>query len=431
MVGAHGSKQCGLWQKESHRANALYVDCFADLDANHKKSVDNILHDALNSQPKKSDIASEQFQRLGAREFRKRKWNEAIELYNRALCMAENGSFNLQLSYEGRSNCLAKRDMTEVASIDMDFVASRPAKRRSERIQNRKLSSTTRTMRTFVPNRKFPSLASALEVRQNSKFGRHIVSNRDIGVGNTIAIERQFASVICSDESKEQQAYCLTCFRTDAHFIPCPNCVDVMYCSRTCQQNNDIHQLECQSLFHRLNSSKAKLAVQMVLIAVKHFPNVDALIAFVEGIINDSSNNLNELANDAFPSYGVLLKLQCCPTKNDKIRAFDAFKLMMTTMPTIQHYFASKSSQRFLQHLLIHHLGIVRSNGFYDTSGWTNNLECKYIHDTISLLNHSCAPNAFYMLHNNVGTLLTVRPIKKGDQPSKKISMRNFSIFFS
>lgn len=40
----------------------------------------------------------------------------------------------------------------------------------------------------------------------------------------------------------------------------------------------------------------------------------------------------------------------------------------------------------------------------------------RYIHDVISLFNHSCAPNAFYSIEENHGFCITVRPIKKGEQ---------------
>lgn len=40
----------------------------------------------------------------------------------------------------------------------------------------------------------------------------------------------------------------------------------------------------------------------------------------------------------------------------------------------------------------------------------------KYIHDSISLFNHSCAPNVFYDIIGNVGYCLTIRPIRRGEQ---------------
>lgn len=242
----------------------------------------------------------------------------------------------------------------------------------------------------------------------------------DIPVGQTIAMERQFAGAVVytSNDLNQRQAYCLTCYRTDTNFIPCPNCTSAMFCSRTCQQNNDTHQLECKSLFHYISSATVKLAIQMVLIAVKQFPNVDQLVAFVSHIITDVSDDINKLANDTFPSYGLMLKLKCWPCNSDVKRAYEAFEIMIKTMPMIQRNFDTSSSQRFLVHLLVHHFGIIRMNGFSDTFGSTKSLHCKYIHDTISLVNHSCAPNAHYTYHhqNAVGQLITVRPIKCGDQ---------------
>lgn len=409
-----------LWKKESKHRNALFIDCFAVLDDDYKKIAVDRLRVAQNDSFEKSNVASEHFQELGERKFRKRKWTEAAELYNRGVCLAETGSKSLELALKARANCFAERGMGEEASIDMDLCEP-VAKRRSGRIQEQKFSFRSEMNRPFLQNTKFPSLASALEIRQNSEFGRHIVAKCDICVGVTIAMDRQFAGIV-ANYTEPQQAYCLTCLRTDANFIPCPNCIDAMFCSHQCQQSNDIHQLECQTLFHRLNSSKAKLAIQLVLIAVQHFPKVDALMTFVDRILK--SNNLNKLANDSFPSYGVLLKLHCCPNKNDMKRAFEAFNFAMMTMPMMQCYFNSIASQRFLMHLLVHHLGVIRMNGFYDTFGWTNNLHSHYIYDTISLLNHSCAPNAHYMYQNNVGTLVTVRPIKKGTRPKTKIEWK-------
>lgn len=205
------------------------------------------------------------------------------------------------------------------------------------------------------------------------------VAKRDIPVGQTIALNAHFAGSVCTrNELKQRQAYCLTCFSTDANFIPCRECTDVMFCSDTCRQTNTVHRLECQSLYHRLTSATVKLAIQMVLVAVEQFSNADALIAFVEGIVN-GADDLNELQNDAFPSYGVILKLKSCPSNSDVKRAYEAFELMMKTMPKIRRYFDSLPSQRFLMHLLVHQLGIIRMNAFEEICGWTKNLFCKYL----------------------------------------------------
>lgn len=180
MDGANASIKRWLWRKESRQHNALYIDYFATtLENDFRKFVADRVRDAQREQIEKNTAVSTHLQKLGAREFRKRKWREATELYNRGVCTAENGSSNLRLAYTARSNCFAKRGMNEEASIDIDLSSeptTKVSKRRSDRIQNRKVSITTEMKRMFIPNKKFPNLASALEVRQNSKFGRHVVA---------------------------------------------------------------------------------------------------------------------------------------------------------------------------------------------------------------------------------------------------------------
>lgn len=385
----NGSIQRQLWKREA--PGAPYIDWFASLDDEFRTTVADLLCRAQKEQIDKNDTVASRLLKLGDRQCRKRNWQEATELYNRCVRTAENGSLNLLAAYKSRSNCFAMRGMDEKASIDMNLSGEPPtklAKRRSDRLQHRKMSITSGSERTFNPNKKFPSLANALEVQHNLKFGRHIVATCDIGVGQTIAMDRHFAGIICTyNQGSTEQAYCITCHRTDANFMPCPNCTSAMFCSHSCYQANDTHQFECQSIFHELVSTTVKLAIQLVFIAMKNFPNVNDLIAFVDDILNKSSNNPNNLANTAFPSYGLLLKLQCSSRKSDIKRTYEAFEFLMT-LPTIQCYFDSIANQRFLMHLLMHHFGIIRQNGFYDIFGWTQNLHCKYIFTSMSLINH-------------------------------------------
>lgn len=169
-----------LWQKESPHRHSPYTDIFSTMiKPEFQEFVANRLSDAQNEQVEKNDDVSARLQKLGARAYRKRKWQQATELYNIGVCTAENGSSNLRLAYKARSNCFTNRGMKEEANIDIDLSSEPPKKilkRCSDRIQNRKLSITSEMKRMFIPNKKFPNLASALQVRYNKKYGRHIVS---------------------------------------------------------------------------------------------------------------------------------------------------------------------------------------------------------------------------------------------------------------
>lgn len=169
-----------LWKKESPHRDAMYTDFYSPvLKKEFRKFVVDRLREAQNEQVKKNDDVSLRCQKLGARQFRKRKWREATELYNIGVCTAENGSANLRLAYKARSNCFTHRRMTEEANNDIALSSEPPAKkskRSSDRIRKREPSITTQVQRLFIPNKKFPNLANALDVQYNEKFGRHVVS---------------------------------------------------------------------------------------------------------------------------------------------------------------------------------------------------------------------------------------------------------------
>lgn len=86
----------------------------------------------------------------------------------------------------------------------------------------------------------------------------------------------------------------------------------------------------------------------------------------------------------------------------------------------IKKKFASVKLQRFLMHLIGHHLGIIYYNrggiGYSDTKQ-----ECVFITEepvTIisSYINHSCAPNIDIIPGDNFKLCVTIRPIKCGEQ---------------
>lgn len=179
MADSSASLSRLLWKKETRRSQ-FYTDFYSEMiKSDLRKFVDNRLREALTEQVKKNDDASARFQKLGARQFCKRKWREATELYNIAVCTAKNGSDNLRLSYKARSICFTNRRMAEEAKIDIEL-SSEPPKKAKENIGRlqREPSITSQVQRLFIPNEKFPNLASALEIRQNTEFGRHVVSAR-------------------------------------------------------------------------------------------------------------------------------------------------------------------------------------------------------------------------------------------------------------
>lgn len=150
------------WRKRFQYGREMYVDTFELLKPDFRQLVDDRIYDAQNQEREKSDNVSSIVQTFGARAVQKRKWVEATELYNEAVCAAENGSTTLRRAYEARSKCFAHRGMIEEATTDLDL--------------SRSLPMTSGHTIDVPSNEKFLNLDSALEVRQNSTFGRHIVA---------------------------------------------------------------------------------------------------------------------------------------------------------------------------------------------------------------------------------------------------------------
>lgn len=140
-----------------------------------QKRVLDRLRDEQKKVMTKNDTLSANFLKLGKQKMDAHKWRAAAELLNLGVSVAENGSDSLPLFYKMRSKCFNQRHMSDKAKIDQNLsieASQNQANKSTEQAQGLKLP--------FIPNEKFPNLASALEVRQNAAFGRHVVSARAI-----------------------------------------------------------------------------------------------------------------------------------------------------------------------------------------------------------------------------------------------------------
>jgi len=109
----------------------------------------------------------------------------------------------------------------------------------------KKDEATSKTCLTFKQqNDKFPSFSDAVQIKYGEGRGRYAVASREIKVGELIAIETPFVSLIDKEFSKNHCWNCLLCTKSP---IPCETCSGVVYCSKKCRQNaNDTyHRYEC------------------------------------------------------------------------------------------------------------------------------------------------------------------------------------------
>lgn len=179
--------------------------------------------------------------------YSQRKFFNAIVKYNESLCFAEHGSENLGLTYANRSavyfemklyekslknieharqNCYPKENFIVLEKREekcRDFLKTQKEKSAFEPWKFFKLS--------YPPNKKLPFVAECLEVKINEKYGRHVITNAALNVGDIVVIEKPFCSILLSQSKlyniPESNIFqrCSGCLKENSlDLIPCSSC---------------------------------------------------------------------------------------------------------------------------------------------------------------------------------------------------------------
>lgn len=89
---------------------------------------------------------------------------------------------------------------------------------------------------SFNADEKFRCMANVLTIKHNEEFGKHIVAKCDIDVGNVVISTPAFANIECLKMASESG--CFKCGGSISHFIQCPYCIDIKFCSESCSESN-------------------------------------------------------------------------------------------------------------------------------------------------------------------------------------------------
>lgn len=142
-------------------------------------------------------------------------------------------------------------------------------------------------------------------------------------------------------------------------------------------------------------------------ITILAYPDIDSLMKNIEADLNN--DDLPESITDLRSNYHMYLKLKKIQLKDEVI--LDVYRLFKSAMivSSIEQLFDSTQKQRFLMHLILHHLAINVTNA-------SENEYTASIGTVISLFNHSCAPNLYNYSIDSRKFCVTIRPVKKGEQ---------------
>lgn len=186
----------------------------------------------------KSNIEAAKWLSNGNDLFEKNRYFEALLAYNHSLCLAEPGTEIVALCYGKRSEIYFHLKEYDLCMGNIDLAKEHFPLAEMEKLNH--LKSKCKQLRkthhpepdedpmnffklSYPANEKLPCLADCLQLRVNKKFGRHIISTRDLKVGDIVAVTD--ISFIFFDK-RARLHHCSHCTKssTKLSLIPCSGC---------------------------------------------------------------------------------------------------------------------------------------------------------------------------------------------------------------
>ena len=159
-------------------------------------------------------------------------FGSALNFYNESLCQASQGKESLALTYAERSAVCFECDEFESClrniqlALDHKYPSNKIAVLNERKFECLKLMESNKKRGnhweflklTYPANDKIPFIVDCLELNTNEKYGRHIITNKDLKVGDIVAIEKPYSAHLDGN----YYGYCSTCCsRKPFDFIPC------------------------------------------------------------------------------------------------------------------------------------------------------------------------------------------------------------------
>lgn len=421
-----------LWQKDSKENDGWYIDIchklkfdpdFADLQLATNLYLKDLKQMNESSNGCKNNKKAIEYRRQGDIEFEMKNWHEAIELYNKSLCHAENNSQHIGLAYAKRAQCFSSMKRFDKCLIDIELAEkSNYPDDQLVQLEKRKqiclkLIECGAQVKLIAPKldfgsrELFPEMANVLAFHQNDEYGTHVVATADIDVGQVILFEKCFAT-----KTDEFYQHCNICMKGHTNLIPCPKCTTALFCCNTCEHNK-IHLFEC-SIHPILKDHWHAIAmgVRTLLIGLNLFPNANELMEFVEEAVTNA-DALPTSITDAKSQYRLFLQnIKASFINSGGMKTSEKGLAFITPVmyravadhKLFNRFFTTEKHHRFLMHLVYYHMAIGHVAG--------TRTDFPII---LQFLNHSCMPciNTFLVDGYVIG--LAFRPIRKGEQVFK------------
>ncbi|KAG5675897.1 hypothetical protein PVAND_005757 [Polypedilum vanderplanki] len=395
----------------------------------------------------KSNEKSIIFRQEGNEFYKKREFLSALLKYNQSLCYAEKNSENLAHAYANRSAVYFEMKLYEKCLSNINYAISNNYPQENLEILNKRSEKCKDQVNKIYENyfklshqanKRIPFIASSLQLNHDTKYGKHVITNKNLSVGDVIAIEKPFCCVPIIESRfvkiPELNNYqrCNNCLRDNQlDLTPCSFCCQVMFCSTDCQNHamRFYHKYECPIISELLKSGSINMALRIFFIGLSIFDND---IEKFKKCVNENRNasktifdyNFSSVENeDYLKNYFLSL---ICLSRSTKKFSLTPYENILSTHPLLQAVF--NENREFILDFIQRQCQISDHNfhGIFssslsasDTLSDMRNLQMSIGSGSLpfaSLINHSCSPNVMRICEDGKVVFIVCRPIQKGSQ---------------
>ncbi|KAG5671093.1 hypothetical protein PVAND_001307 [Polypedilum vanderplanki] len=406
---------------------------------------------------RKSNKISEACRNEGNRLYIKKKFFDAILKYNESLCYSENKSENAGMAYANRSAVYFEMKLYKNCLRNIELAKSHnyPEKnfhilnKREEKCQN--LMKNSQTMNnddevnffklSYEGHKNLTSVANCLELKYDKKYGRHIVTNKDLSVGDIVAIEDPVFQVIKADDrystcyNSNVYQRCSNCLNENLlDLIPCESCTKTMFCSEKCKNysQSNYHKYECPIIDELLQSGIKHIILKILFESISIFNhNIENFKRFINDHSETNLTIFQTFISSKKRENLLLATLSLSSVTEQNENSLEDFIKIFQKTSTLKLLW--KDHMGFISGILqkliiignrdIHGIGSwsLRQNGIENHEELKNPSQYQQIIGNAcflfsSLLNHSCAPNIKRLNYKNKNIIIVSRPIKAGQQ---------------
>ena len=285
---------------------------------------------------------------------------------------------------------------------------------------------------TGEPNEKYPSASVAVKVRYDASYGRHTVADRDVKVGDVLMSEVPFTAVMLPGEYAGK--HCCECFAATEAPVPCCQCSTALFCSRECRD-------QAWQCYHWAECSFGELLKPLMCAKIGHLAarllmqrGIESVLSYVKSAAagNTDPNQCGFSREGVYDpaSYNSIYHL----LTNTKLRnsedlfEFTVFSCVLVKIMIASGFLkeleASASDLELIGGAVLRHLQIIQCNALRisELTRPTKFDEPKPepvgvgLYPTVSLINHSCDPNADLNFFGDVVVVRAIRNIAEGEE---------------